>query len=125
VGTHHHHVSQRPDSASTANAQLVVPDATDHGRRPSGSSSTHYLRNLLTKVPKSAQPWIATLVRTIFDQPDADAVHAQFARVVTTIEAKFPAAAEHLDAARDDLLAFTGSPARSGARSGQLIRRSA
>ncbi len=37
---------------------------------------THYLRNLLTKVPKSAQPWIATLVRKIFDQPDADAVRA-------------------------------------------------
>ncbi|MFD0782474.1 transposase, partial [Micromonospora azadirachtae] len=71
---------------------------------------THYLRNLLTKVPKSAQPWIATLVRTIFDQPDADAVRAQFNRVVATIEAKFPAAAEHLDAARDDLLAFTGFP---------------
>ncbi|WP_432901513.1 IS256 family transposase [Micromonospora matsumotoense] len=71
---------------------------------------THYLRNLLTKVPKSAQPWIATLVRTIFDQPDADAVHAQYGRVVTTIEAKFPAAAEHLDHARDDLLAFAGFP---------------
>ncbi|PSK68011.1 hypothetical protein B0E53_00086 [Micromonospora sp. MH33] len=71
---------------------------------------THYLRNLLTKVPKSAQPWIATLVRTIFDQPDADAVRAQFDRVVTAIEAKFPAAAEHLDTARDDLLAFTGFP---------------
>jgi len=71
---------------------------------------THYLRNLLTKVPKSAQPWIATLVRTIFDQPDADAVRAQFQRVLATIQAKFPAAAEHLDAARDDLLAFTGFP---------------
>ncbi len=71
---------------------------------------THYLRNLLTKVPKSAQPWIATLVRTIFDQPDTEAVHAQFQRVVTTIEAKFPAAAEHLADARDDLLAFTGFP---------------
>src|SRR5919107_2604973 len=71
---------------------------------------THYLRNLLTKVPKSAQPWVATLVRTIFDQPDTDAVKAQFDRVIAAIEAKLPAAAEHLDTARDDLLAFTGFP---------------
>src|SRR5919205_737666 len=46
---------------------------------------THYLRNLLTKVPKSAQPWVATLVRTIFDQPDAEQVHAQFDRVVDAL----------------------------------------
>jgi transposase-like protein len=71
---------------------------------------THYLRNLLSKVPKSAQPWVATLVRTVFDQPDADAVTAQYARVIQTIEQKFPAAAEHLDTARGDLLAFTGFP---------------
>jgi putative transposase len=71
---------------------------------------THYLRNLLAKVPKSAQPWVATLVRTIFDQPDADAVTAQYARVVEAIEQKFPAAAEHLDDARGDLLAFTVFP---------------
>jgi putative transposase len=71
---------------------------------------THYLRNLLAKVPKTAQPWVATLVRTVFDQPDADAVRAQFNRVVATIEAKFPAAAEHLDDARGDLLAFTVFP---------------
>jgi putative transposase len=39
---------------------------------------THYLRELLTKVAKSSQPWVATLVRTIFEQPDATAVKAQF-----------------------------------------------
>jgi putative transposase len=71
---------------------------------------THYLRNLLAKVPKSAQPWVATLVRTVFDQPDTDAVSAQYDRVIATIEAKFPAAAEHLDTARSDLLAFTAFP---------------
>jgi transposase-like protein len=71
---------------------------------------THYLRELLTKVPKASQPWVATLVRTIFDQPDAAEVAAQFDRVVTTLEAKLPAAAEHLATAREDLLAFTALP---------------
>src|SRR5213078_212975 len=71
---------------------------------------THYLRNLLTKVPKSAQPWVATMVRTVFDQPDADSVRDQYGRVVEAIEARFPDAATHLDDAREDLLAFTGFP---------------
>lgn len=71
---------------------------------------THYLRDLLTKVNKTSQPWVATPVRTIFDQPDTAEVHAQFDRVVTALEGKLPAAAEHLAAARDDLLAFTAVP---------------
>ena len=71
---------------------------------------THYHRNLLTKVPKSAQPWVSTLVRTIFEQPDAASVHAQHAHVVAALEAKLPQAAAHLDQARDDILAFTAFP---------------
>ena len=71
---------------------------------------THYLRNLLTKVPRSAQPWVATMVRTIFDQPDADSVRDQYARVVEAIEARFRDAATHLDEAREDLLAFSVFP---------------
>jgi putative transposase len=71
---------------------------------------THYARNLLAVVPKSAQPWVATLLRTIFDQPDAEQVRAQYERVVDALAAKFPAAADHLDAARADLLAFTAFP---------------
>jgi transposase-like protein len=71
---------------------------------------THYHRNLLTKVPKSAQPWVSTLVRTIFEQPDAASVRAQHAQVVSALEAKLPQAAEHLDAARDDILAFAAFP---------------
>ncbi|MEU8804937.1 IS256 family transposase [Spirillospora sp. NPDC048819] len=70
----------------------------------------HYHRNLASRVPKSAQPWVATLVRTIFEQPDADAVFAQHRQVVAALEAKFPAAAGHLDTARDDILAFAAFP---------------
>jgi transposase-like protein len=70
----------------------------------------HYARNLATKVPKSAQPWVSTLVRTIFEQPDAASVHAQHTQVVAALEAKLPQAAAHLDQARDDILAFTAFP---------------
>ena len=61
-------------------------------------------------MPKSAQPWVSTLVRTIFAQPDAASVRAQHAQVVKALEAKLPQAAAHLDEARDDILAFTGFP---------------
>jgi transposase-like protein len=67
---------------------------------------------------------VSTLVRTIFEQPGAASVRAQHAQVVTALEAKFPKAAAHLDEARDDILAFTAFPARSGARPGATIRRS-
>jgi putative transposase len=75
---------------------------------------THYLRDLQTKVSKTSQPWVATLVRTISGQPGAAEVHAQFERVVTALETKLPAAAEHLAAAREDLLAFTAVPREIG-----------
>ena len=99
--------------------QLVTSDC-HHGLRDAiaavlpGASwqrcRAHYARNLATRVPKSAQPWVATLVRTIFEQPDAASVRAQHAQVVTALEAKFPQAAAHLDEARDDILAFTAFP---------------
>jgi transposase-like protein len=71
---------------------------------------THYLRNLLTKVPKSAQPGVTTLVRTVVDQASPEAVREQFDKVVDGLAEKLPAAAEHLDATREELLAFTAFP---------------
>jgi putative transposase len=71
---------------------------------------THFMRNLLTRVPKAQQGLVATLVRTIFEQPDATQVHAQHARVVDQLTDRFPAAAELLVDAAGDLLAFTGFP---------------
>ncbi len=71
---------------------------------------THFMRNLLTRVPKSAQGFVATMVRTIFAQPDAATVREQHARIVTQLETRFPEAATLLDEAGPDLLAFTGFP---------------
>jgi transposase-like protein len=71
---------------------------------------THFMRNLLTQVPKSAQGFVATMVRTIFAQPDADTVHEQHARTVDQLQVRFPAAAALLEEAGTDLLAFTSFP---------------
>jgi putative transposase len=71
---------------------------------------THFLRNLLTKVPKSAGPFVATIVRSIFAQPDAPTTHAQHARVIEQLADRFPAAAEMLADAGQDILAFTSLP---------------
>ncbi len=85
---------------------------------------THH-RNLLTRVPKTAQPWVPTLVRTIFEQPDPASVRAQHAQVVAALKAKLPQAAAHLDGARDDILAFTAFPPRGvapGLRTPDIVR---
>jgi putative transposase len=95
---------------SDAHAGLVEAIGATLGGASWQRCRTHYARNLATRVPKSAQPWVLTLLRTVFDQPDAAQVHAQFDRVVEGLEAKFPVAAQHLDAARADLLAFTSFP---------------
>ena len=71
---------------------------------------SHFMRNLLTRVPKSAQSFVATMVRTIFAQPDAATVHDQHARIVAQLQTRFPEAAALLEEAGPDLLAFTGFP---------------
>lgn len=72
---------------------------------------THYLRNLLTKVPRASASMVATMVRTIFAQPDPESVWAQHRRVVDQLHTVgLVDAAEHLDAAGAEILAFTGFP---------------
>jgi transposase-like protein len=71
---------------------------------------THFMRNLLTRVPKSAQSFVATMVRSIFAQPDAETVSEQQLRVLAQLEERFPEAAELLAEAEPDLLAFTAFP---------------
>jgi transposase-like protein len=99
--------------------QLVISDA--HGGLRDAIASTlpgaswqrcrtHFMRNLLSRVPKSAHGMVATLVRSIFDQPDAQTVHEQLDRAVKHLQDNFPKAAEALEEAAADILAFTAFP---------------
>ena len=71
---------------------------------------THYAANLMTVTPKSSWPWVKTLLHTVYDQPDAASVHAQFDRVLDALEYKLPAVFAHLEGAREEILAFTAFP---------------
>ncbi len=82
----------------------VLPGATWQRCR------AHFVRNVLTKVPKTAQSMVATLIRSIFEQPDTEQVLAQHARVVEQLTERFGDAAEMLIDASADILAFATFP---------------
>jgi putative transposase len=71
---------------------------------------THFMRNILCRVPRSAQPFVATLVRTIFAQPSAEEVQAQLRRVIAQLEDRFPEVARMLEDAAPDITAFSSFP---------------
>ncbi|MCW2663259.1 MAG: transposase, mutator type [Mycobacterium sp.] len=71
---------------------------------------THYATNLMAITPKSSWPWVRTLLHSVFDQPDAGSVAAQYDRIIDALADKLPKVADHLEDARADLLAFTAFP---------------
>ncbi len=71
---------------------------------------THYAANLMSATPKSSWPWVKTLLHSVYDQPDAASVAAQYDRILDALAAKLPAVADHLEVARPDVLAFTAFP---------------
>lgn len=70
----------------------------------------HFLRNLLARVPKSAQAMVAATVRTIFQQSDRPAAPAQLRQVVTTLETRFAKVVEVLEAAEEEIFTFSDFP---------------
>ena len=71
---------------------------------------THYAVNLMSVCPKASWPWVRTMLHSVYDQPDAKSVAAQYDRVLDALTEKLPKVAEHLDTARADVLAFTSFP---------------
>jgi transposase-like protein len=99
--------------------ELIVSDAHPGLKEAIGATfqgvawqrcRTHFMRNLLTRVPKSMQQSVATCVRSIFEQPDSATVTAQYERVVEQLAGRFARAAEHLSQSGHEILAFSGFP---------------
>ena len=70
----------------------------------------HFMRNVLSRVPKASGEMVAAAVRTVFAQPDAGHVRSQLAEVTGMLRSQFPDVAGMLSDAAEDLLAFTSFP---------------
>jgi putative transposase len=85
--------------------KLVTSDA-HAGQR----CRTHHAANLMSTTPKSSWAWVKALLHSVYDQADDASVHTQFDRVADALAEKLPRVAEHLENAREDILAFTAFP---------------
>jgi putative transposase len=95
---------------SDAHAGLKDAIAANLGGASWQRCRTHYAANLMGVTPKTMWPAVKAMLHSVYDQPDAPAVHAQFDRLLDYVEQKLPEVAEHLDGARADILAFTSFP---------------
>ncbi len=95
---------------SDAHAGLVEAIAANLPGAAWQRCRTHYAANLMSVTPKSMWPAVKAMLHSVYDQPDSDAVQAQFERLLDYVEAKLPDVHAHLDAARADILAFTAFP---------------
>src|SRR3954471_5549442 len=80
---------------SDAHAGLVEAIAANLPGAAWQRCRTHYAANLMSVCPKSAWPGVKAMLHSVYDQPDADAVHAQFDKLLDTVAAPLPAVAAH------------------------------
>ena len=68
------------------------------------------MRNLLAHVPRKDKKAVAAWVRTIFAQPDLESAQTQLTKVREELADQWPKAADLLEQAADDILAFMHFP---------------
>jgi len=70
----------------------------------------HFMRNVLSQVPKSSQSMVSSILRTIFAQPSQEAAVMQLRQVAQQLRGKFPKAMDILEQAESDVLAYMAFP---------------
>lgn len=70
----------------------------------------HFMRNVLSQVPKVHQAAVSAAIRTVFAQPDRKTASSQWRQVADSLRHRFPKAAACMDAAEEDVLAFMAFP---------------
>ena len=70
----------------------------------------HFIRNALALVPKSAAAMVATTIRTVFVQVEADAAREQWRRIADGFRPRYERLADLLDVAEPDVLAYLACP---------------
>jgi transposase-like protein len=70
----------------------------------------HFMRNLLARVPKSAQAMVAATVRPIFEQASREAAQEHLRQVCEVLGARFGRAVEFLVEVEEEILAFYDFP---------------
>ena len=99
--------------------KLVISDAHEGLKKAiskcfSGSSwqrcKVHFIRNLLARIPKAESDFVAAAFRSIFALNTAEQVRARWDEVANMLTERFPKAADLLNEAKDDVLAFAVFP---------------
>lgn len=72
--------------------------------------TVHFMRNVLCRVPKAAQGFVAAALQSIFAQSTLEAAREALHKAVDLLRGKYPAAAAVVEEAEDDILAYMSFP---------------
>ncbi|MGE5483842.1 MAG: IS256 family transposase [Ignavibacteriales bacterium] len=106
-------------SRGLSGVQLVISDAHEGLKKAIGTvlagatwqrCTVHFMRNILSHVPKGSQSMVAASVRTVFAQLDQTSARAQLAQIARVLEKRFPRVSQMLLDSEHEILAYMAFP---------------
>lgn len=99
--------------------RLVISDAHVGLRKAIRSSwngvawqrcTVHFMRNVLARVPRAAQGFVAATLKTIFAQTSQQEARQALGKAIELLRTKYPSVAAMLEEAEEDVLAYMAFP---------------